>query len=327
MRALITGVSGFAGSHLAEYILANHDWTVAGTVHRSDRNIRHLSERLELYPAELSQLAAVESVLASARPDVIFHLAAQTLTGQSFRDPWRTLATNIGIQVSLLQAVVNLGLDCRVLIVGSSEEYGLVREEDLPVDEETPLRPMNPYAVSKIAQDMLGLQYYLSHGLDTIRVRPFNHIGPRQGPGFVAPDFARQIALIEAGRQDPVMTVGNLEAERDFTDVRDVVRAYALLVATGEGGQVYNVGSGRAHSVRELLAMLTSLAAVPVSVEIDPARMRRSDVPRVMSDCSRLREATGWEPTYSFDQSLCDTLDYWREQVAVGEGGGGCPAR
>jgi len=320
MRALITGISGFVGSHLAEHLLASPDWEVAGTVYGPDRNIRHILERLELYPAELSRVPVVEFVLERSRPDVIFHLAAQPLTGQSFRDPWGTLATNIGMQTSLLQAMVNLELDCRILIVGSSEEYGLVHPEDLPVDEETPLRPMNPYAVSKIAQDMLGLQYYLSHRLDAIRLRSFNHIGPRQSPGFVTPDFARQIALIEAGIQEPVMRVGNLEAERDFTDVRDVVRAYALLAAHGEAGQVYNIGSGQAHSIQEVLDTLLSFTPVPITVETDPTRMRPSDVPRVICDYHRLRETTGWKPTLSFQQSLRDVLDYWRGQAANSEG-------
>jgi len=320
MRALITGISGFVGSHLAEYLLANTRWEVAGTIYGRDDNIRHLLDRLELYPAELSRLRVVEFVLERARPNVIFHLAAQPLIGQSFRDPWDTLANNISMQVHLLQATVNLKLHCRILIVGSSEEYGLVCEEDLPVDEGAPLRPMNPYAVSKIAQDMLGLQYHLSHGLDTIRLRPFNHIGPRQGLGYVAPDFARQIALIEAGLEEPVVLVGNLDAERDFTDVRDVVRAYTLLATRGETGQVYNVGSGRAHPIREVLNILLSFTTVPITVERDPGHMRPSDVPRVVCDYRRLREATGWEPSFSLEQSLRDVLEYWRGQVASSEG-------
>jgi GDP-4-dehydro-6-deoxy-D-mannose reductase len=320
MRGLITGISGFVGSHLAEHLLANADWEVSGTIYGPDRNIRHVSERLELYPAELSHLPVVEFVLDRARPDVIFHLAAQPHPGRSFGDPWNTLATNIGMQASILQAMVNLELDCRILVVGSSEEYGLVHEEDLPVDEETPLRPMNPYAVSKITQDMLGLQYHLSHRLDAIRLRSFNHIGPRQSAGFVAPDFARQIALIEAGIQEPTMRVGNLKAERDFTDVRDVVRAYALLATHGEAGQVYNIGSGQAHSIQEMLDTLLSFTPVPITVETDPARMRPLDVPRVICDYRRLRKTTGWEPTLSFLQSLHDVLDYWRGRVAIGEG-------
>ena len=316
MRALITGISGFVGSHLAEHLLASGGWEVAGALYGPDQNIRHLAERLELYPAELSRLTVVESVLEWARPDVIFHLAAQPLTGESFRDPWGTMATNISMQVNLLQAMVNLDLNCRILIVGSSEEYGLVREEDLPVTEETPLRPVNPYAVSKVAQNMLGLQYHLSHGLDTIRLRPFNHIGPRQSLGFVAPDFARQIARVEAGLQKSVMHVGNLEARRDFTDVRDVVRAYALLARHGEAGQVYNVGSGQAHTIRRMLETLLEFTVVPITVETDPARMRPSEVPRVVCNYHRLREATGWKPSFPFEESVGDVLDYWREQVA-----------
>ena len=325
MRALITGISGFVGSHLAEYILETTDWDVAGTIYGPDHNIRHLIDRLELYPAELSQLRVVEFILGRAHPDVIFHLAARPLTGQSFQDPWGTLATNISMQVSLLQAMVNLNLRCRILIVGSSEEYGLVRQDDLPVNEEAPLRPMNPYAVSKVTQDMLGLQYNLSHGLDTVRLRPFNHIGSRQSPGFVAPDFARQIARIEVGLQDPVMYVGNLEAERDFTDVRDVVRAYTLLAGHGKAGQVYNVGSGQAHSIREVLDTLLSFSISTITVEMDQNRIRPSDVPCVVCDYDRLHSVTGWEPTLPFKESLRSVLDYWRGQMQQCKGVDTCP--
>jgi GDPmannose 4,6-dehydratase len=217
LKALITGISGFVGSHLAGYLLAHTDWQVAGTVYGPYHNILPLRDQLELYPAELSRLPVVEFVLDLARPDVIFHLAAMAVTGKSWRDPAATLQVNAGMQANILQAVVDLELDCRVLVVGSSEEYGAVPADRLPIGEQTPFRPLNPYAVSKVAQDMLGLQYHLSHGLDVVRVRPFNHIGPRQGLGFVVPDFASQVARIEAGQQEAVMRVGNLEARRDFT--------------------------------------------------------------------------------------------------------------
>jgi len=180
VKALVTGISGFVGSHLAEYLLGHTDWRVAGTVYGDERNIQHIRHQLELYPAELSKLSAMESVLDRARPDVVFHLAAMAATSKSWQDPAATLGINLAMQANVLQAVVNLGLDTRVLVIGSSEEYGAVRPDQLPIDEDTPFRPMNPYAVSKVGQDMLGLQYHLSHKLDTVRVRPFNHIGPRQ---------------------------------------------------------------------------------------------------------------------------------------------------
>ena len=318
MRALITGISGFVGSHLAEYLLAQTDWEIAGTVYGPYDNVSAICDRLQLYPAELSRLPVVEFVLEQAHPDVVFHLAAMAVTGKSWRDPAATLQINLSMQANILQAIVNLDLDSRVIVVGSSEEYGAVSEHDLPVNESAPFRPLNPYAVSKVGQDMLGLQYHLSHGLDTVRVRPFNHIGPRQSLGFVTSDFASQIARIEAGLQAPLMRVGNLEAERDFTDVRDVVRAYHLLAQHGEAGEVYNIGSGRAHAAGEVLDMLLCHTSADIHVEPDPDRMRPSDIPRIVCDYSKLHAGTGWEPTIAFEQSLADVLAYWRLQVRRG---------
>jgi GDP-4-dehydro-6-deoxy-D-mannose reductase len=316
LKALITGVSGFVGSHLAEYLIGHTDWQIAGTVYGPYRNIRDLGDRIELYPAELSRLPVVEFVLEQTRPDVVFHLAAMATTSKSWRDPAATLHINLAMQANVLQAAVNLGLACRVVVVGSSEEYGAVAPEHLPVREDAPLRPMNPYAVSKIGQDMLGLQYYLSHGLDTVRVRPFNHIGPRQALGFVTSDFASQVAQIEAGLQAPTMRVGNLEAERDFTDVRDVVRAYHLLALHGASGEVYNIGSGESHAIRAVLDVLLAASRASIDVEPDPARMRPSDIPRVVCDYAKLRACTGWAPQIGFAQSMADVLAYWRAETA-----------
>ncbi|MEJ2208214.1 MAG: GDP-mannose 4,6-dehydratase [Anaerolineae bacterium] len=315
MKALITGISGFVGSHLAEYLLANTDWEVAGTVYGPYDNIADLCGTLELYPAELSRLDVMTFVLEQSQPDAVFHLAAQPLVSVSRRDPWGTIETNVRMQLNVLEGVARVQPQCRVLAVASSEEYGLVSEQDLPIDEDTPLRPLNPYAVSKVAQDLLGLQYHLSHKLDVVRVRPFNHIGPRQRIGFVAPDFASQVARVERGLQPPVMEVGNLEARRDFSDVRDVVRAYHLLVTQGRSGQVYNVGSGESHSVQDILDTLLSMTDVEIEVRQDPKRMRPSDVPEVVCDASRIREDTGWQTTISFEQSLEDILNFWRREV------------
>jgi GDP-4-dehydro-6-deoxy-D-mannose reductase len=312
---LITGISGFVGSHLAEYLLEHTDWQVAGTVYGPEDNIEHLRDRLELYPAELSELETVTSIIERANPDYIFHLAAQPLPSLSHQDPWFTLENNIRLQLNILEAVVRLGSRARILVVGSSEEYGLVQPDELPIQEKNPLRPTSPYAVSKIAQDMLGLQYHLSQKLFTIRVRPFNHIGPRQRLGFVAPDFAKQIAEAEAGFKEPIIQVGNLEPQRDFSDVRDVVRGYHAALTGGEPGEVYNLGSERAHSIGELLDGLLSMASVSLKVEQDPARLRPADVPVMISDCSRLRARTGWRTTISFEKSLQDVLDYWRKRV------------
>jgi GDP-4-dehydro-6-deoxy-D-mannose reductase len=227
------------------------------------------------------------------------------------------LQNNIQGQLNLLQALLDLGATPRMMIVGSNEEYGLVRAEDLPLTEDTPLRPNSPYGVSKVAQDMLGLQYFLSHQLPLIRVRPFNHIGPRQASGFVAPDFALQIAQAEVGERLPRITVGNLKVQRDFTDVRDMVRAYYLAITLGVPGDVYNIGSGQSHSISELLEVLLSYSRVDITVETDPERLRPSDVPVVRCDASKFRGLTGWEPTIPFESSLRDVLDYWRRQVRL----------
>lgn len=317
LKALITGISGFVGSHLAEYLLDATDWEVAGTVFGPYGNIASLCGQLELYPAELSRLDVMTFILEQAQPDVIFHLAAQPLVSASQRNPWGTLETNIRMQLNVLEGVSQVRPGCRVLVVGSSEEYGLVSPEDLPVDEETPLRPLNSYALSKVAQDLMGLQYHLTHRLHVVRARPFNHIGPRQRIGFVAPDLASQIAAAELGLQPPIIEVGNLSACRDFSDVRDVVRAYVSLVTEGEPGEVYNIGAGQSHSIQELLDTLVSMSRVPIEVRQDPERMRPSDVPDFVCDATRLQERTGWRATISFEQSLQDVLEYWRQETAA----------
>jgi GDP-4-dehydro-6-deoxy-D-mannose reductase len=316
LKALITGISGFVGTHLTQHLLDNTNWQVAGTVFGPYSSIKQWWDRLEIYPAELSRLEVVVFILEQVQPDCIFHLAAQPMVSLSHRDPWGTLENNIRMQLNILHGLVELKmLDTQVLVVSSSEIYGPVEAKELPIRETQPFRPTNPYAVSKITQDMLGLQYYLTHGVQAIRVRPFNHIGPGQRPGFVVPDFAQQIAAIEAGQSPPVMRVGNLAARRDFTDVRDVVRAYQGLITQGEPGQAYNVGSGRSHAIQEVLDKLLSMSRVEITVESDPARMRPSDTPDIICDATKLHQQTGWQPTIPFEQSLIDVLDYWRDRA------------
>lgn len=315
MRALVTGIAGFVGSHLADYLTSHTDCQVWGVV--LDAPIAPLPSAATLLYGDLRDRETVVAVLREATPDVIFHLAAQAVVPLSWRDPWDTLETNIRGQVNLLSVMAELNLPTRIIVVGSEQEYGAIRPEDLPIDEDTPLRPASPYAVSKVTQDLLGLQYFLSHGIAAIRVRPFPHIGPRQRPDFVAAAFAQQIAAIEAGEREAVVKVGNLTAERDYTDVRDVVRAYWLLAQHGEPGEVYNVGSGVARSVRSLLDGMIALSPADIRVEADPARFRPVDMPLTVCDPSRLKAATGWQPEISFEQSLQDILDYWRGQVGL----------
>jgi GDP-4-dehydro-6-deoxy-D-mannose reductase len=318
LRALITGVGGFAGGHLAHHLVAQPETVVYGaTFFPPERHPTLIQLGLHLQQIELTDGQAVRSLLEDAQPDHIYHLAAQSFVPISFEKPWDTLRNNILAQLNILQAMIEVGLNARVLVVGSGEEYGSVTPDQIPIDETLPLRPASPYSVSKVAQDMLGLQYFLSHNLPIVRVRPFNHIGPGQGQHFVAPAFAAQIAAIEAGQQERVIFVGNLEARRDFTDVRDVVRAYHLALTHGQPGEVYNVGTGQAHSIRELLDILLSLTDEPIEVRIDPALFRPVEVPTVVCNPAKLQAATGWTPQIPFEQSLADVLDDWRAHVGV----------
>jgi GDP-4-dehydro-6-deoxy-D-mannose reductase len=309
-------VSGFAGSHLADYLasLPEADSEVWGCDLTGRRQPYH-PQRLNLLATDLCRPEDVRALVEHVRPDRIYHLAGQAFVGDSWASPWATIETNLRSQVNVLEAVLAARLTPRLLVVGSAEEYGRVPPEALPVNEACPLRPDSPYSVSKVGQDYLGLQYFLSYQLPIVRVRPFNHIGPRQNPKFVAPAFASQIAAIEAGRQPPVLRVGNLTARRDFTDVRDMVRAYVLALDHGEPGEVYNLGSGRSRTVQELLDRLLSFSNVKIEVVPDSGRLRPVDVPELVCDAGKFRARSGWEPSLRFEQSLRDLLDYERAQV------------
>jgi GDP-4-dehydro-6-deoxy-D-mannose reductase len=315
MRALITGINGFVGGHLAEHLLSSGLWEVAGIARQPALALETLTGRVTYVAADLSDREQTLRALASIRPDVIFHLAGQSNVPHAFADPHTTVQMNIGAQLNLFLSVLQLRIDPLIIVASSNEIYGLVRPEDLPVNEQTPLRPVNPYAVSKAAQDLFAYQYHISHRLRTIRLRPFNHIGPRQTEAFVVPAFAAQIARIEAGLQPPVLRVGNLAAERDFSDVRDIVRAYELAALHGEVGAAYNVGSGQAVGVQRILDILLTFSTHDIQIEPDPSRMRPSDVPRVVCDASRFHADTGWTPRIPLEQTLFDTLEYWRFRV------------
>lgn len=317
MRVLVTGIAGFAGSHLADFLLDETDVEVHGILHRHQWRIRHRLEQLHLHRGDLRNPLWVSEVVQEVQPDRTFHLAAWSDVGGSWRQPWNAYELNILAQLNLLEALVRAMPEAPVLVVTSNEVYGLVQPEDLPIDEETPFRPNSPYGVSKIAQDMMALQYWNSHRLPTVRARSFNHIGPRQSDDFVASAFARQIAAIEAGLQPPVLRVGNLDAVRDFTDVRDVVRAYWLLLEKGEPGQVYNVGSGQGRPIRWLLDTLLEMTSMDIDVQLDPERLRPSDVPVSICDNRRLVAATGWQPRIDLRRTLQDLLDYWRREIAL----------
>jgi GDP-4-dehydro-6-deoxy-D-mannose reductase len=319
MRALITGVTGFAGSHLAEYLIAHQPHVEVWGIYRwrsRMENISGVQKRLRMVECDLRDYTSVHHALAQSRPDAIFHLAAQSFVPSSWRAPNDTLVTNITGQTNLFEAIRQLGLDPVVQIACSSEEYGMVYPDEVPIREENPLRPLSPYAVSKVAQDMMAYQYFESYGLKTVRTRGFNHTGPRRGDVFVTSNFSKQLASIELGLQEPVIRVGNLEAVRDFTDVRDMVRAYWLAVTKGKPGEVYNVATGSGITIQELLDRLLALSTAKVEVVQDPERMRPSDVVRLIGDASRFRADTGWAPEVPFDKTLRDLLEYWRQRLS-----------
>ena len=318
MRVLITGITGFVGSHLADYILADHpEVKVYGLVRwRSQmENILHIRDKIEFHEGDLKDIVSLNKCMAEIKPDRIFHLAAQSYVPFSWRCPTETFSINAIGQINLFEAVLSLKLSPKIHVAGTSEEYGLVHADEIPIKETNPLRPLSPYGVSKVSQDLLAWQYYKSYGLRTVRSRAFNHTGPRRGEVFICSNFAKQIAEIEKGKKKPVIYVGNLDAKRDFTDVRDIVRAYWLCLEKGKEGDVYNIGTGKAYSMKEILDLLISMSKVNVDFEIDRARLRPSDVPILSSDCTKFNKLTGWVPRIPFSQSLQDLLEYWRESI------------
>lgn len=289
MRILITGVTGFAGSYLAELALEKEGVEVYGTRRWRSRteNVEHLGGRLRMLECDLRDAGSVHTLIDELRPHRIFHLAAQSYVPTSWHAPAETITTNVLGQLNVFEAMRKTGCDARIHIAGSSEEYGLVHRDETPITEDNALRPLSPYAVSKVAQDRLAYQYHQSYGTYTVVTRGFNHTGPRRGEVFVVSNFAKQIAEIEAGRHAPVIRVGNLEAERDFLDVRDVVRAYWLSLESCMPGEVYNIASGKAWRIRDVLDLLLSLSKLDIRIEEDPERLRPSDVELLLGDASK----------------------------------------
>ncbi|HEX9014522.1 MAG TPA: GDP-mannose 4,6-dehydratase [Chloroflexota bacterium] len=342
MRVLITGITGMAGSHLAEYILGLEGVEVYGMFRPRSKmdNLEDIAaagklnamigqnitseallkryarpDQVNLIEADMTDAFSMQKLIASVRPDRIFHLAAQSFVLASWHYPAQTLELNIMGQLNIFEAVRQAEIDPLIQIAGSSEEYGLVLPDEVPMRETNPLRPLSPYAVSKVTQEMLAYQYHRSYGLKTITTRGFNHTGPRRGQVFVTSDFARQVARIEKGLQPPVMMVGDLTSKRDWTDVRDMVRAYWLTLEKCTPGEVYNIGSGTTRPVQEVLDTLVSLSKARIDIRQDPARMRPSDVKILWSDPTKFQDATGWRPQIPFEKTLEDTLDYWRKRV------------
>ena len=316
VKVLITGITGFAGSYLAEYLL-NQGHEVFGALRWRSRmeNIEHFKNRLKLINIDLKDTHNVTSCLKSIQPDEIYHLAAQSFVPTSFEAPNETLTNNITTTVNVLEAMRSLPNSPKIHIAGSSEEYGMVFPHELPLTEASPLRPLSPYAVSKVATEKLALQYHRSYGIKAVVTRAFNHEGPRRGEVFVTSNFAKQIAEIEKGLKEPVIYVGNLEAQRDYSDVRDIIVAYHLSLQKCDFGEVYNVCSERSWKIQAVLDYLLSQSKVKIRVETDPKRLRPSDVELLQGNCAKFKEKTGWQPKIPFEQTLMDTLDYWRQRV------------
>jgi len=316
VTVLITGIAGFVGAHLVDLLRAEQpEEGIAGVMRPGTPTPDHLREGVRLLEADLEDAAAVESAVAAVRPDSIIHLAGQSSVHESWSNPAATIRTNVIGLLNVFEAVRRRRLEPRVLVVGSAEEYGSVEPDAPPLTEDAPLRPLSPYAVSKVAQGYLALQYALSRDLAVVRTRTFPHTGPGRGEAFAESSFARQIAEVEAGRRRPVLAVGNLDAVRDFTDVRDVVRAYWSLLERGVPGEVYNVCSGRGRSIGDVLRGLLEIAGAQVDLQVDRERLRPSDLPSLVGDPRKLREATGWEPRIPLERTLRDLLDDWRDRL------------
>jgi len=320
MRILISGITGFVGSHLADYILASHPGvTVSGLKRwRSPKdNIRQLLGKVDLYDGDLRDLGSLVRILDEVKPAAIFHLAAQSYVPSSYAAPADTLETNVTGTCNLLEAVRLTKLDPVVHICSSSEVYGQVREEDVPIREECPLRPASPYAVSKVGEDMLGLMYWKAYGVRTVRTRMFTHSGARRGEVFADSAFALQIARIEHGLQLPIIKVGNLDSLRTFCDVKDTVRAYWLVATKCPPGEVYNIGGIETMTVGRMLEQLLGMTTFPgdIQVAVDRSLLRPADVTLQIPCTDKFRAATGWKPETPYKETLRDMLDYWRARV------------
>lgn len=315
-RVLITGASGFAGSFLAQFLSEKKDLQLFGT-YLLDESKQNLSsvKNIELRKVNLINEEEVSNLIDEIKPDFIYHLAALSSPSDSFLKPKETFINNVSSEINILESVRKSQAEAKILIISSAEIYGKVDKNNLPISEEIPFNPTNSYAVSKLAQDFLGLQYFNTYQLGVVRVRPFNHIGPRQSEKFVVSAFAKKIAEIEKGKRENILTVGSLEAKRDFTDVRDMVKAYVLALEKGEPGEVYNIGRNKSYKISYILEFLLSQSKVKIEVKEDFSLFRPADNPELLCDSSKFKSKTGWIPEIKIEDSLKDTLDYWREII------------
>ncbi|MBI4723375.1 MAG: GDP-mannose 4,6-dehydratase [Candidatus Stahlbacteria bacterium] len=318
MKILVTGVTGFAGSHLVDYLLTLQGVEIFGIKRWRSRteNIEHFENRISLYECDIKDASSVRNAIEEIRPERIFHLAAQSYVPTSWNAPTETLEINIMGQLNIFEAVRRTGIDPIIQIAGSSEEYGYVKPDELPIKETNPLRPLSPYAVSKVAQDMMAYQYFMNYGIKVIRTRAFNHTGPRRPSIFVCSDFAHQIVEIEKGKKEPEIHVGNLESIRDFTDVRDIVKAYWLACEKCSPGEIYNICSSKGWKIKDALYKLIELSGVKdIKIVQEGVRLRPTDVPVLCGDCEKFKKQTGWQIEIPFEQTLQDLLHFWREKI------------
>lgn len=309
-KALIIGAAGFVGGYLIDHLQKDCGWSIVATKLKNE-SMEHNS--IQIYDLDILDKDSITDLLEKERPDYIFHLAAQSSVALSWKNPALTVDINIKGSINVLDAIREVSdYNPRILLIGSGEEYGHIKENETPIKETNSLRPGNIYAATKVCQNMIGKIYADAYNMDIMMVRAFNHIGPKQSPQFVVSDFCKQVAEIEKDLREPVLYVGNLNARRDFTDVRDVVRAYGLIIQDGYKGAIYNVGYGSAFSIQEILKKILSLSNKDITVEIDPAKMRPIDIPIIEADISLIKSHLNWEPSISLEQTLKDTLNYWR---------------
>jgi GDP-4-dehydro-6-deoxy-D-mannose reductase len=311
MNALIIGAAGFVGGYLIDH-LRERGWSVCASKLPQEQIDR---EGVAIFNLDILDAPAIKNALEKYKPDSVFHLAAQSSVAVSWKNPTLTIDVNIKGSVNVLEAARTMEQAPRILLVGSGEEYGHVRPDEIPIREENALRPGNIYAATKACQGMIGKIYADAYAMDVMMVRAFNHIGPGQASTFVVSDFCRQVAEIEAGLREPIMRVGNLSAKRDFTDVRDVVRGYALLMEKGKRGEFYNIGGGEAVSIEGILKMVLQASTKEIQVEVDPAKLRPVDIPEITPDVDSMHELTGWTPQVKLKETIADTLAYWRDYV------------
>lgn len=312
MKALIIGAAGFVGGHLINHLCSIENIETFATKLKAEKISNECIGKENVYDLDICDDVQTKTVMDIIRPDYIFHLAAQSSVSLSWKEPALTYNINVIGTINILEAIRKLELTTRILLIGSAEEYGRIERDELPINENAPIRPSNPYAVSKASQEAIAKLYVQAYGIDIIMVRAFNHIGPGQSTSFAIPDFAKQLVDIESGRKEPVIYTGNLNAKRDFTDVRDIVEGYCKLVRKGITGEIYNIGSGRSYSIKELLRKMIEISGKNIEVKNDPARFRPVDISELRADITKIKTQANWHPHITIDDSLEDILNYWR---------------